>query len=87
MIFCKRHFIFTSSGKKELPSIEDLIEKVFKRTTFIPDKHDTNLLFQYYALHFIHQFFRKDKERGSFFRLDKGGVSINLFCKCDLILV
>ncbi|XP_076059748.1 prostaglandin G/H synthase 2-like [Oratosquilla oratoria] len=65
------------AGPKELPDVEILMEKVFLRREFIPEPHDTNLLFQYYAQHFTHQFFRTDFKRGPGITKGNGGVDVS----------
>ncbi|XP_068230958.1 prostaglandin G/H synthase 2-like [Palaemon carinicauda] len=45
-----------TKGPKELPNIDTLVEKLFARKEFHPDPQNSNLLFQYYALHFGRQF-------------------------------
>lgn len=45
-------------GHKDYPDIDVLIEKVFRRSKFIPEPQNSNVLFLYYAQHFTHQFFR-----------------------------
>ncbi|XP_064099544.1 prostaglandin G/H synthase 1-like isoform X1 [Macrobrachium nipponense] len=45
-----------TKGPKELPDIDVLMNKLFARKEFIPDPQNSNLLFQYYALHFGRQF-------------------------------
>lgn len=65
-------------GPKEYPDVDVLIKKVFLRREFIPEPHDTNILFQYYAQHFTHQFFRTDYEKGPQLTKGYGGVRITL---------
>uniref|UniRef100_A0A2P2I465 prostaglandin-endoperoxide synthase n=1 Tax=Hirondellea gigas TaxID=1518452 RepID=A0A2P2I465_9CRUS len=62
------------AGPKQLPDVDELIKRVFLRRKFIPDPHDTNLLFQYYAQHFTHQFFRTNYTKGPQFTKGLGGV-------------
>ena len=54
-----------------------MIEKIFYRKEFIPDPHGTNVLFQYYAQHFTHQFFRTDYKKGPHITYGKGGVDVS----------
>ena len=70
-IFCE------ISGKKELPDIDQLAERFFKRKEFIPEPKGTNILFAYYAQHFSHQFFRTDKARGPAFTSGTDGVDVS----------
>nr|ADB65786.1 cyclooxygenase [Gammarus sp. KV-2010a] len=65
------------AGKKELPDLDMLIQKVFVRRQFLPEPHDTNLLFQYYAQHFTHQFFRTNYTKGPQFTKGNGGVDVS----------
>lgn len=65
------------AGKKELPDIDLLAERFFRRKEFIPEPHGTNLLFSYYAQHYNHQFFRTDKSRGPGFTLGNDGVDVS----------
>lgn len=65
------------TGKKELPDIDYLAEKFFKRKEFIPEPRGTNILFAYYAQHFSHQFFRTDKARGPGFTRGTDGVDVS----------
>nr|ADB65785.1 cyclooxygenase [Caprella sp. KV-2010a] len=64
-------------GVKELPNLDLLMKKVFARKEFIPDPHDTNLLFQYYAQHFTHQFFRTNYTMCPQFTKGNGGVDVS----------
>ena len=48
------------SGKKILPSAEELTERFLKRTEFITDPHNTSLLFVFFAQHVTHCFFKTD---------------------------
>ncbi|KAA0201533.1 hypothetical protein HAZT_HAZT005424 [Hyalella azteca] len=61
-------------GPKEYPDVDEVIQKVFLRKTFIPGPFKTNLLFQYYAQHFTHQFFRTNYTKGPQFTKGNGGV-------------
>ncbi|XP_063844769.1 prostaglandin G/H synthase 2-like [Scylla paramamosain] len=65
------------AGPKEFPDVDELIKKVFLRREFIPDPHDTNVLFQYYAQHFTHQFFRTDYTKGPHLTKGNGGVDVS----------
>ncbi|KAF2356542.1 hypothetical protein FHG87_012701 [Trinorchestia longiramus] len=67
-------------GNPDYPDVDELIEKVFKRKKFLPEPHGTNLLFQYYAQHFTHQFFRTNYTMGPQFTKGNGGVdSSNIY--------
>ena len=48
------------SGKKTLPSAEELAEKFLKRKEFITDHTNTSLLFMFFAQHFTHEFFKTE---------------------------
>uniref|UniRef100_A0A8D3CKA7 Prostaglandin G/H synthase 2 n=1 Tax=Scophthalmus maximus TaxID=52904 RepID=A0A8D3CKA7_SCOMX len=65
-------------GKKELPDIKLLAEKLLMRRQFIPDPQGTSLMFAFFAQHFTHQFFKSDMKKGPAFTLAKGhGVDLN----------
>jgi len=64
-------------GPKTQPPIQVLIERIFARTEFIPEPHQSNGLFQYYAQHFTHQFFRTDYDKGGAFTKGYGGVDVS----------
>ncbi|XP_047475523.1 prostaglandin G/H synthase 2-like [Penaeus chinensis] len=65
------------TGPKEYPDADELIKKVFLRREFIPEPHETNVLFQYYAQHFTHQFFRTDYKKGPHLTKGTGGVDVS----------
>lgn len=64
-------------GHKELPDVAEVMQKVFQRREFLPEPHGTNLLFQYYAQHFTHQFFRTNYTMGPQFTKGLGGVDVS----------
>ncbi|KAK7067762.1 Prostaglandin G/H synthase 1 [Halocaridina rubra] len=64
-------------GYKDYPDVDELIKKVFMRREFIPEPHGTNVLFQYYAQHFTHQFFRTDYKKGPQLTKGTGGVDVS----------
>lgn len=64
-------------GPKEMPNVDELIKKVFMRKEFIPEPHQSNVLFQYYAQHFTHQFFRTDYNKGPQLTKGTGGVDVS----------
>lgn len=69
-------FLIVSPGKKELPDVKILAEKLLKRRQFIPDPQGTSLMFAFFAQHFTHQFFKSDMKKGPAFTLAKShGVS------------
>ena len=57
-IFC----IYT--GKDKLPDVDLVVEKLFKRKEFIPDKVGISLLLSFMAQHFTHQVFKTDFKAG-----------------------
>uniref|UniRef100_A0A7N6FHV1 Uncharacterized protein n=1 Tax=Anabas testudineus TaxID=64144 RepID=A0A7N6FHV1_ANATE len=66
------------AGKKELPDIKVLAEKLLIRRQFIPDPQGTSLMFAFFAQHFTHQFFKSDFKKGPGFTQAKGhGVDLN----------
>lgn len=60
------------AGKKELPDVKLLAEKVLMRRQFIPDPQGTSLMFAFFAQHFTHQFFKTDMKKGPAFTAAKG---------------
>lgn len=70
-LFTARIFV----GYKQLPNVDELAERFFRRRQFIPEPHDTNVLFSFYAQHYNHQFFRTDRTRGPGFTIGNDGVS------------
>uniref|UniRef100_A0A8C2IMD0 Prostaglandin G/H synthase 2 n=1 Tax=Cyprinus carpio TaxID=7962 RepID=A0A8C2IMD0_CYPCA len=55
------------AGKKELPDVKLLAEKLLIRRKFIPDPQRTSLMFAFFAQHFTHQFFKTDMKKGPAF--------------------
>lgn len=66
-----------TAGKKQLPDVDKLIETLFTRQEFLPEPHNSNLLFAYYAQHFTHQFFRTNSKAGPGFTLGSEGVDLS----------
>jgi len=64
-------------GPKELPDVDDLIERFFVRREFKVNPHGTNVFFAFYAQHFSHQFFRTEREKGPGFYAGKDGVDVS----------
>ncbi|CAL8349809.1 prostaglandin G/H synthase 2 [Gadus morhua] len=65
-------------GKKELPDIKMLAEKLLVRKHFIPDPQGSSLMFAFFAQHFTHQFFKSDMKKGPAFTKAQGhGVDLN----------
>ncbi|XP_028258731.1 prostaglandin G/H synthase 2 [Parambassis ranga] len=65
-------------GKKELPDVKLLAEKLLMRRQFIPDPQGTSLMFAFFAQHFTHQFFKSDMKKGPAFTQAKGhGVDLS----------
>ncbi|XP_066294844.1 prostaglandin G/H synthase 2-like [Branchiostoma lanceolatum] len=54
-----------TAGRKELPSPEYIAETFLARRRFIPDRRRTNVLFNFMAQHFTHQFFKTDFKKGA----------------------
>lgn len=75
-----QHHLF-GLGHKELPDVDYLAERFFKRRQFIAEPEgSSNVFFAFYAQHFSHQFFRKDQSKGPGFTMGKDGVSpFNVF--------
>ncbi|XP_076873518.1 prostaglandin G/H synthase 2 isoform X2 [Brachyhypopomus gauderio] len=68
----------TVSGKKELPDVNVMAEKLLLRRTFIPDPQQTSLMFAFFAQHFTHQFFKTDMKKGpAFIRAKNHGVDLS----------
>ncbi|KAM3868436.1 prostaglandin G/H synthase 1 [Diretmus argenteus] len=53
-----------TKGKSVLPDAKLLVERLLLRRTFKPDPQGSNLMFAFYAQHFIHQFFKSDFKMG-----------------------
>ncbi|XP_062857295.1 prostaglandin G/H synthase 2 [Trichomycterus rosablanca] len=65
-------------GKKELPDVKVVAEKLLMRRKFIPDPQRTSLMFAFFAQHFTHQFFKTDMKRGPAFTKAKNhGVDLS----------
>ncbi|KAL2089463.1 hypothetical protein ACEWY4_014151 [Coilia grayii] len=65
-------------GKKELPDVKLLAEKLLLRRHFIPDPQHTSLMFAFFAQHFTHQFFKSDMKKGpAFTRALNHGVDLS----------
>ena len=60
------------TGKKELPDIKMLAEKLLVRRQFIPDPQGSSLMFAFFAQHFTHQFFKSDMKKGPAFTKAQG---------------
>jgi prostaglandin-endoperoxide synthase 2 len=72
-----QYLFVAPTGHRELPDIDELAERFFKRKEFIAEPHGTNILFAYYAQHFSHQFFRTDRARGPAFTKGNDGVDVS----------
>ena len=70
-------FILTIAGKKQLPSPEEIAERLFKRKEFIPDPMNTSALFAYFAQHFTHQFFKTDYSAGPGYTWGRHGIDVS----------
>ncbi|KAL7647573.1 UNVERIFIED_CONTAM: hypothetical protein RMT77_001173 [Armadillidium vulgare] len=66
-----------TKGPKKLIPAEELFKRMFLRREFKPEPHDSNLLFQYYAQHFTHQFFRTDYASKGKLTKGKWGVDVS----------
>ncbi|XP_030626726.1 prostaglandin G/H synthase 2 [Chanos chanos] len=72
-------------GKKELPDVKVLAEKLLLRRQFIPDPQGSSLMFAFFAQHFTHQFFKSDMKRGPAFTVAKNhGVDLSHIYGDDL---
>ncbi|TRZ02405.1 hypothetical protein DNTS_034463 [Danionella cerebrum] len=72
-------------GKKELPDVKLLAEKLLLRRKFIPDPQRTSLMFAFFAQHFTHQFFKTDMKKGpAFTRATNHGVDLGHIYGQDL---
>ena len=65
------------TGKKELPSPEEVAERLFKRKEFIPDPMNTSALFAFFAQHFTHMFFKTDYYKGPGYTWGRHGVDVS----------
>ena len=73
--FNHEYFWIRIEGHKELPDVDYLAERFFKRHQFIAEPEGrSNVFFAFYAQHFSHQFFRKDHSKGPGFTMGKDGV-------------
>ena len=69
-------FILTT-GKKELPSPDEIAERIFKRNEFIPDPMNTSALFAFFAQHFTHMFFKTEYEKGPGYTWGQHGLDLS----------
>nr|AAA03465.1 cyclooxygenase 1 [Rattus norvegicus] len=53
-----------TKGKKQLPDIHLLAQRLLLRREFIPAPQGTNVLFAFFAQHFTHQFFKTSGKMG-----------------------
>ena len=65
------------TGKKDLPSPEEIAERLFKRTDFIPDPMNTSALFAFFAQHFTHQFFQTEYDKGPGYTWGQHGIDLS----------
>lgn len=72
------------AGPKQLPDIDMLVEKFFKRRKFIPEPTGTSALFSFFAQHFTHQFFKTDLKKGPQFQWGQHGVDCSNIYGRDL---
>ncbi|XP_041911403.1 prostaglandin G/H synthase 1 isoform X2 [Arvicola amphibius] len=52
------------TGKKQLPDVQLLAQRLLLRRKFIPAPQGTNILFAFFAQHFTHQFFKTSGKMG-----------------------
>nr|ALG96664.1 cyclooxygenase [Arabella sp. JCH-2014] len=65
------------AGKSELPDVDYLVERLFRRHTFTAETYGSNLLFTFFAQHFTHMFFKTDVNRGAGFTWGGHGVDVS----------
>ncbi|XP_029392868.1 prostaglandin G/H synthase 1 isoform X2 [Mus pahari] len=53
-----------TKGKKQLPDVQLLTQRLLLRREFIPAPQGTNILFAFFAQHFTHQFFKTSGKMG-----------------------
>ena len=53
------------TGKDKLPDLDVVVDRLFKRKEFIPDKLGTSLLLAFMSQHFTHQLFKTDFKTGA----------------------
>ena len=63
-----------TAGRKQLPDLDALVNKLFIRETFKPEPIGTSALFTFFAQHFTHQFFKTDIKRGPQYQWGGHGV-------------
>ncbi|CAO2597612.1 Prostaglandin G/H synthase 1 [Lemmus lemmus] len=56
-----------SPGKKQLPDVQLLAQRLLLRNKFIPAPQGTNIFFAFFAQHFTHQFFKTSGKMGPSF--------------------
>ncbi|XP_063423771.1 prostaglandin G/H synthase 2-like [Mytilus trossulus] len=64
------------AGKKVLPDVDVLVNKLFIREKFKPEPIGTSALFSFFAQHFTHQFFKTDIKRGPQYQWGGHGVDM-----------
>jgi len=62
------------AGKSEMPDIDMMIEKFFRRRKFVAEPTGTNVLFGFFAQFFTHQFFKTDFKKGPGYQWGNHGV-------------
>lgn len=65
-----------TAGRKQLPDVDALVNKLFIRETFKPEPIGTSALFSFFAQHFTHQFFKTDIKRGPQYQWGGHGVDM-----------
>nr|ALG96655.1 cyclooxygenase [Meiomenia swedmarki] len=67
-------------GKKDLPKVDDLIERLLRRRTFVPDELNHSVMLAFFAQHFTHQFFKTNYTLGPGYTYGRHGVDLgNLY--------
>ena len=66
-----------TAGRKQLPDLDALVNKLFIRETFKPEPIGTSALFTFFAQHFTHQFFKTDIKRGPQYQWGGHGVDMS----------
>lgn len=56
---------------EKMPDPNVLFDLIFKRKKFVPNNLGSNVLFAFFAQHFVHQFFQTDWKRGPAFTLNE----------------
>ncbi|XP_075842153.1 prostaglandin G/H synthase 1 isoform X1 [Microtus pennsylvanicus] len=68
-----------TKGKKQLPDVQLLAQRLLLRRKFIPAPQGTNILFAFFAQHFTHQFFKTSGKMGPGFTKALGHGTLATF--------